>query len=101
MEAVCILLTDDGTFIVEVPWAKEMLERAEFDNMYHEHVSEFSVLSMVKLAEAFGLEVSDVTFSHHLGRLEVQEVSVFDRKDGPSGLWIRTSARNCVGSSLS
>ncbi|MFL0357256.1 class I SAM-dependent methyltransferase [Erythrobacter sp. GH1-10] len=62
MEAVCILLTDDGTFIVEVPWAKEMLERAEFDNMYHEHVSEFSVLSMVKLAEAFGLEVSDVTF---------------------------------------
>ncbi len=62
MEAVCIMLTDDGTFIIEVPWAKEMLERAEFDNMYHEHVSEFSVLSMVKLAEAFDLEVSDVTF---------------------------------------
>lgn len=62
MEAVCILLQDDGSFIIEVPWAKEMLERAEFDNMYHEHVSEFSVLSMVKLAEAFGLEVSDVTF---------------------------------------
>lgn len=62
MEAVCILLTDDGTFIIEVPWAKEMLERAEFDNMYHEHVSEFSLLSMVKLAEAFDLEVSDVTF---------------------------------------
>lgn len=62
MEAVCILLTEDGTFIIEVPWAKEMLERAEFDNMYHEHVSEFSVLSMVKLAEAFDLDVSDVTF---------------------------------------
>ena len=62
MEAVCILLAEDGTFIIEVPWAKEMLERAEFDNMYHEHVSEFSVLSMVRLAEAFDLEVSDVTF---------------------------------------
>lgn len=62
MEAVCILLADDGTFIIEVPWAKEMLERAEFDNMYHEHVSEFSILSMVKLAEAFELEVSDTTF---------------------------------------
>lgn len=62
MEAVCILLTEDGTFIIEVPWAKEMLERAEFDNMYHEHVSEFSMLSMVKLAEQFDLDVSDVTF---------------------------------------
>ncbi|QZD96474.1 class I SAM-dependent methyltransferase [Qipengyuania gelatinilytica] len=62
MEAVCILLEDDGTFIIEVPWAKEMLEKAEFDNMYHEHVSEFSVLSMVKLAEKFDLEVSDVTY---------------------------------------
>lgn len=62
MEAVCIMLEDDGTFIIEVPWAKEMLEKAEFDNMYHEHVSEFSVLSMVKLAEQFDLEVSDVTY---------------------------------------
>ncbi|MBX7495800.1 class I SAM-dependent methyltransferase [Qipengyuania sp. 6B39] len=62
MEAVCIMLEDDGTFIIEVPWAKEMLEKAEFDNMYHEHVSEFSVLSMVKLAGKFDLEVSDVTY---------------------------------------
>lgn len=61
MEAVSLLLAEDGTFIVEVPWAKEMLANAEFDNMYHEHVSEFSVLSFVKLAEFFGLEVSDVT----------------------------------------
>jgi hypothetical protein len=62
MEAVCILLDETGSFIIEVPWAKEMLERAEFDNMYHEHVSEFSILSMVKLADAFDLDVSDVTF---------------------------------------
>lgn len=59
MEAVCILLSDDGTFVIEVPRAKEMLERAEFDNMYHEHVSEFSLLSIVKLGEFFGLEVTD------------------------------------------
>ncbi|MFB0613100.1 class I SAM-dependent methyltransferase [Aurantiacibacter poecillastricola] len=59
MEAVCILLADDGTFVIEVPRAKEMLEKAEFDNMYHEHVSEFSLLSVVKLAEFFDLEVTD------------------------------------------
>lgn len=59
MDAVCILLAQDGTFIIEVPRAKEMLERAEFDNMYHEHVSEFSLLSIAKLGAFFGLEVSD------------------------------------------
>ncbi|WP_232843994.1 class I SAM-dependent methyltransferase [Allopontixanthobacter sediminis] len=59
MEAVCILLADDGTFVIEVPRAKEMVERAEFDNMYHEHVSEFSLLSIVKLGAYFDLEVTD------------------------------------------
>lgn len=59
MEAVCILLAEDGAFVIEVPRAKEMVERAEFDNMYHEHVSEFSLLSIVKLGEFFDLEVTD------------------------------------------
>ncbi len=59
MEATCILLAEDGTFVIEVPRAKEMVERAEFDNMYHEHVSEFSLLSIMKLGAFCGLEVTD------------------------------------------
>ncbi len=59
MEAVCILLAADGTFVIEVPRAKEMVDHAEFDNMYHEHVSEFSLLSIVRLGEFFDLEVTD------------------------------------------
>ncbi|MFV0644997.1 MAG: methyltransferase domain-containing protein [Sphingomonadaceae bacterium] len=62
MEGVDILLSDNGTFIIEVPRAKDMLELAEFDNMYHEHVSEFSLLSLVRLAEFFDLEVTDATY---------------------------------------
>jgi hypothetical protein len=59
MEAICILLADDGTFVIEVPWAKEYIEHTEFDNIYHEHVSQFSLLSIVKLVTFFDLEVSD------------------------------------------
>lgn len=59
MEAICVLLAEDGTFVVEVPRAKEYIEHTEFDNIYHEHVSEFSLLSIVKLADFFGLEVTD------------------------------------------
>jgi len=60
MAGVVDLLDEDGTFVVEVPWAKELLARNEFDTVYQEHVSEFSLLSMVRLGEAFGLDVIDV-----------------------------------------
>lgn len=59
MEAICILLAPDGTFVIEVPRAKEYIDHTEFDNIYHEHVSEFSLLSIAKLAAFFDLEVTD------------------------------------------
>nr|WP_280138509.1 class I SAM-dependent methyltransferase [Aliiruegeria lutimaris] len=60
-EGVLTLLADDGVFIIEVPWGKEILETNEFDNVYHEHLSELSLLSIVKLGESVGLDVVDVT----------------------------------------
>jgi SAM-dependent methyltransferase len=54
------LLADDGVFIVEVPHAADLLEHNEFDTIYHEHLSEFSVRSLVELFRACGLEVYDV-----------------------------------------
>lgn len=66
MKGVDILLADDGAFVIEVPRAKEMIDHNEFENIYHEHVSEFSLLSMVKLGEFFDLEVTDVTHLPHI-----------------------------------
>jgi SAM-dependent methyltransferase len=61
MRGVDVLLADDGCFVIEVPRAKELIEHNEFDNIYHEHVSEFSLLSVAKLAGFFGMEVTDAT----------------------------------------
>jgi len=60
MRAIDIFLADDGYFVIEVPRAKEMIDNALFDNMYHEHVAQFSLLSIVKLGAFFGMEVVDV-----------------------------------------
>ena len=60
-KGVLALLEDDGVFIIEVPWGKEILESNEFDNIYHEHLSELSLLSIVRLGEAVGLDVVNVT----------------------------------------
>lgn len=61
MRGVARLMAADGTFVIEVPWAKELLERNEFDTIYQEHVSEFSLLSIQQLGAFFDLEVVDVT----------------------------------------
>lgn len=60
MEAVTRLLAEDGTFVIEVPWAVDILDGLQFDNIYHEHVSELSLLSIKKLVGAFGMDVVDV-----------------------------------------
>lgn len=60
MAAVAELLADDGTFVVEVPWALKILEGNQFDNVYHEHVSELSLLSISKLVQFFDMDVVDV-----------------------------------------
>jgi SAM-dependent methyltransferase len=74
MKGIETLLADDGAFVIEVPRAKELLEHAEFENIYHEHVSEFSLLSIVKLGAFFDLHVVDV---HRLPHIHGGSMRVF------------------------
>lgn len=60
MEGITILLGERGRFVVEVPQALDLVEKNEFDTIYHEHVSEFSVKSLVDLFAAFDMEIADI-----------------------------------------
>lgn len=51
------LIDGDGLVITEVPYAREMLERLEYDTVYHEHLCYFSVTSLITLCDAVGLSV--------------------------------------------
>jgi SAM-dependent methyltransferase len=52
------LLADDGLVFIEVPYALDMLERGEYDTIYHEHLSYFSLSSLARVAEAAGLALA-------------------------------------------
>jgi novobiocin biosynthesis protein NovU/D-mycarose 3-C-methyltransferase len=54
------LLDTAGVFAVEVPYILTMLERNEFDTIYHEHLSYFSVSTLSTLFERHGMRVVDV-----------------------------------------
>ncbi len=60
MRGVTTLLSDSGSVIVEVPHALDLIEKNEFDTVYHEHVSEFTIKSFVDLYACFGMVVVDI-----------------------------------------
>lgn len=43
------LLQDDGVVVVEVPYVYEMITHCEFDTVYHEHLSYFSLTALNEL----------------------------------------------------
>src|SRR5262245_46357306 len=49
------LLRPDGVIVVEVPYLVDLIERLEYDTVYHEHLCYFSVTALTALAEAAGL----------------------------------------------
>jgi SAM-dependent methyltransferase len=67
-----IVLADDGVATIEVPHLVRLIEGLQFDTIYHEHYSYFSLTTMVRLFAEQGLEVFDVEeLPSHGGSLRV------------------------------
>lgn len=60
LEAAKVVLKPGGILIVEFPYGDETIERCEFDQIYHEHVSYFLARSFSVLASRSGLTIDDV-----------------------------------------
>jgi SAM-dependent methyltransferase len=54
------LLKDNGVAVIEVPYVKDMIDRCEFDTIYHEHLCYFSVTALDLLLQRHGLSVIEV-----------------------------------------
>jgi len=55
-----VLLDDDGIFITESPYLIDFLKKRYFDLVYHEHLSYWSLSSLMKLFKRFNMEVFDI-----------------------------------------
>jgi SAM-dependent methyltransferase len=72
MSGVRSLLAPGGVFVVETPYVRELLERVEFDTIYHEHVFYYSLTALVGILARHGLAVVDVSrIPIHGGSLRV------------------------------
>lgn len=59
LEAVSILLAQDGLFVCEFPYILDLVIKNEFDTIYHEHLSYFSLGSWQRLIKEAGFEIID------------------------------------------
>lgn len=55
-----IILKEDGISTFEFPHLQKMIEENQFDTIYHEHFSYFSLLAVKPIFERAGLQVFDV-----------------------------------------
>jgi hypothetical protein len=59
-EGIRTLLAPDGVFVFETGYLGSLVEHLVFDNIYHEHLSYFSVTPLIHLFAHHGLELFDV-----------------------------------------
>ena len=72
VEGLKILLKPEGVITLEFPHLLKLIEHNEFDTIYHEHFSYFSLLTTIRIMEAHGLKVFDVEeLTSHGGSLRV------------------------------
>jgi hypothetical protein len=84
VEGVRILLADGGTATFEFPHLARLLQGLQYDTIYHEHFSYFSLFTIQKVFAAHGLEVIDVEeVPTHGGSLRVYAAHEAGRQ-GPS-----------------
>lgn len=66
------LLASDGSMIIEVPYWASLVRDLKFDQIYHEHVSYFTVKSLETLARSCGLAIARLELlDYHGGSLRV------------------------------
>ncbi len=72
VEGLRVILKPEGVLTLEFPHLLRLIERNEFDTIYHEHFSYFSLLTTQRILEAHGLKLFHVEeLSTHGGSLRV------------------------------
>jgi len=77
-----ILLADDGVITMEFPHLVRLIELNQFDTIYHEHFSYFSLHAVLNVFEIHGLRIFDVDeLGTHGGSLRIYACHEDDERE--------------------
>lgn len=60
VEGIAVLLARTGVAVIEVPYVKDLIDRCEFDTIYHEHLCYYSLTALDELFHRHNLEIQRV-----------------------------------------
>lgn len=60
IKALDIVMDENGVFICQFPYLLDLIQQSQFDTIYHEHLSYFSLKPLIKLASLSNLEIFDI-----------------------------------------
>lgn len=60
VKGISLLLAEDGIAQIEVPYLKDLIDKLEFDTIYHEHVFYFSVTALKALFDRHGISLRNI-----------------------------------------
>jgi methylation protein EvaC len=86
MDGIKHLLKHDGLAIIEVHYSKSIIDDLQFDFIYHEHMSYYTVTSFYKIAELFGMTLE------HVERTKIHGDSI--------RVFLRNNTSNAMSSSV-
>lgn len=62
MKGIKALLKEDGVFIFEIYYLGTLIAEMQYDMIYHEHMSYYSLISLKRFFQLFGMEIFDVRY---------------------------------------
>jgi SAM-dependent methyltransferase len=72
IDGIAAVLKDTGVLVVEVPYIVDLIDKCEFDTIYHQHLCYFSVTALDKLFKRHSLYLNDIRrLSIHGGSLRL------------------------------
>jgi SAM-dependent methyltransferase len=97
---IAVLLKPEGTVTIEFPHLLTLIEHVEFDTIYHEHYSYFSLYAIEQVFARHGLRIYDVEelpthggslriFASHAGRAAIDDSAALKsvrRQESAAGL---------------
>src|SRR5439155_22456821 len=75
VQGVTDLLSEEGHFVFETHYQGDLISLAQYDTVYHEHLSYYSIRSLEALFRPYGLRIADVQrIQIHSGSIRVTVV---------------------------
>jgi SAM-dependent methyltransferase len=99
LETADAILAPDGVLCLEVMYAGDLLEQLQWDTLYHEHLTFYSLGTLARLLHRFGFEpVEALRVPMHGGSLRIAAARVGEAAPGPTvaelGSWERETQLN-------